>query len=187
MCLILAGTSLGGVKLFQHWHSDNEYRSAQQTLRQELRKPVAPSTTDALAVLRIPRFGPAFDPVIVEGVSQGDLRKGPGHYPGTAMPGDIGNFAVAGHRTGWGQPFHRLPELKKGDAINVEWQGRSYTYRVTRTRVVEPSDTGVVLPVPNRPGTEPDKARITLTTCTDRDRGGAYVHRLVVWGELDGR
>lgn len=140
-----------------------------------------------MAVLRIPRFGSGFDPVIVEGVSQGDLKKGPGHYPGTAMPGEIGNFAVAGHRTGWGQPFHRLPELKKGDAINVEWQGRSFTYRVTRTEVVEPSDVGVVLPVPNRPGTEPDKARITLTTCTDRDRGGAYVHRLVVWGELNDR
>jgi sortase A len=186
--LILIGMSLGGFKLFQNWHSENEYRSSQQNLHQELRKrEPAPRTGGALAVLRIPRFGSEYGPVVVEGVSQAALKKGPGHYPGTAMPGAVGNFSVAGHRTGWGQPFHRLPELTKGDAITVEWQGSSYTYRVTRTKVVEPSDVDVVLPVPDRPGAEPDKARITLTTCVDRGRDGTYAHRLVVWGELDGR
>jgi len=203
MCLILAGIGLGAFELFQDWHADSAYRSTQQALRKELQtdprnglgkglprghqESAAPSPTEALAVLRIPRFGPEYAPVIVEGVSQDDLAKGPGHYPGSAMPGDIGNFAVAGHRTGWGQPFHRLPELRKGDAISVEWRQRSYTYHVTRTKVVEPSDVGVVLPVPNRPGTGPDKARITLTTCVDRGRDGTYAHRLVVWGELDAR
>ncbi|MXM62082.1 class E sortase [Streptomyces sp. HUCO-GS316] len=187
ICLILVGLGLGGTRIHQHWQSDREYRSTQQALQKELRTSSAPRAGDALARLRIPRFGSGYTPVIVEGVSQEALKKGPGHYPGTAMPGELGNFAVAGHRTGWGQPFHRLPELKKGDAIEVEWQGRSYTYRVTRTKLVVPSDVGVVLPVPGRRGAEPDTARITLTTCADRGRDGTYVHRLVVQGELGGR
>ncbi len=103
------------------------------------------------------------------------------------MPGENGNFAVAGHRSGWGQPFHRLPELKKGDAIKVERHGTEYTYHVTRTKVVNPSDIDVVLPVPDKPDARADKARITLTTCTDRGWNGKYVHRLVAWGELDKR
>lgn len=183
--LILAGLLLGGFILFRTRHSEDQYRAAQQTLRKEIQTSVeVPREGGALATLRIPRFGSGYDPVIVEGVSQGALAKGPGHYPGTAMPGEIGNFAIAGHRTGWGQPFHRLSDLTKGDEIKVNWHRETYTYRITRTDVVKPSDVGVVLPVPNRPGARPDKARITLTTCTDRGWNGAYIHRLVAWGEL---
>ncbi|AVV47112.1 class E sortase [Streptomyces sp. ID05-04B] len=193
--LILAGMTLGGFKVFQDWRSDHAYMHAQQALREEFQKSAAhpkaapekkPAAHEgqALAVLRIPRFGPQYAPVVVQGVSQASLRKGPGHFPGTAMPGETGNFALAGHRTGWGQPFNRLPELRKGDAVTVERQGKSATYRVTRTKVVKPTDVGVVLPVPDRPAAEPDKARITLTTCTDRGPDGTYVHRFVVWGEL---
>ncbi|WP_020124056.1 class E sortase [Streptomyces canus] len=184
--LILVGLLLGGFTLLKTWHSDNQYRAIQQTLHKEIKTSAeAPHEGGALATLRIPRFGSGYDPVIVEGVSQSALAKGPGHFPGTAMPGEIGNFAIAGHRTGWGQPFHRLPDLTKGDEIKVYWHRKAYTYRVTRTEVVKPSDVGVVLPVPNRPGARPDKARITLTTCTDRGWNGTYIHRLVVWGELE--
>lgn len=196
LCLIIVGLSLGGLKLFQDRQSDGAYRHTQQALHKELRESAdpsavprqekpAPDSGDAFAVLRIPRFGPGFSPVIVEGVAPKDLEKGPGHFPETALPGEVGNFAVAGHRTGWGQPFHRLPELKKGDAIDIEWKRTTFTYRVTHSKVVEPSDVGVLLPVPGKPGIGPDKARITLITCTDRGRDGSYVHRFVVWGELE--
>ncbi|MCH0565953.1 class E sortase [Streptomyces sp. MUM 2J] len=204
--LILAGLLLGAFAVYRNWQQDQanrDYGQAQHDLRAQLSQPrtgydspavsegtpapaSGPRDGAALAVLRVPRFGAGYHPVVVEGVSPNDLAKGPGHYPGTALPGDVGNFAVAGHRTGWGQPFNRLDELVRGDALVVQWQGRSYTYRVTATKTVEPTDVGVVLPVPNRPGAEPDKARITLTTCTDRDPvTRAYTHRLVVWGELE--
>ncbi|MFJ7178471.1 class E sortase [Streptomyces massasporeus] len=194
--LILAGLALGGLRIFHDRQADDAYAQTQQSLRGELRQPAAPPQTaredkpdpragDAFAVLRVPRFGGDFAPVIVEGVSQAALAKGPGHFPGTALPGEPGNFAVAGHRTGWGQPFNKLPELRKGDTIDIEWKRTTYTYRVTHSKVVEPSDVDVVLPVPGKPGARPDKARITLVTCTDRGWDGRYVHRFVVWGELD--
>jgi sortase A len=201
--LILGGLLLGGLRLYQEWQQDHEYGRAQQNLRDQLRQPQVggrrtsapprgaaqkeprPREGNAIAVLRIPRFGTEYRPVIVEGVSQDALAKGPGHYPGTAMPGEIGNFAVAGHRTGWGQPFDRLDQLKRGDSVIVEWRGRSHPYRITGMKKVKPTATGVVLPVPNRPGARPDKARITFTTCTDRDPvTRAYRLRLIVRGEL---
>ncbi|MEU4469599.1 class E sortase [Streptomyces sp. NPDC024017] len=194
--LILAGLALGGLRLFHDGHSGDAYAHTQQVLREELRQSAAPPQTtrekapdprdgEAFAELRVPRFGREFTPVIVEGVSPKALEKGPGHFPETALPGAAGNFAVAGHRTGWGQPFNRLPELRKGDTIDIEWKRTTYTYRVTHSKVVEPSDVGVLLPVPGKPGARPDKARITLITCTDRGWDGTYVHRFVVWGELE--
>ncbi|MEU9575149.1 class E sortase [Streptomyces massasporeus] len=194
--LILAGLTLGGLRILHDRQADDAYAQTQQSLRDELRQSAAPPQKarqekpephagDAFAVLRVPRFGGDFAPVIVEGVSQAALAKGPGHFPETALPGEPGNFAVAGHRTGWGQPFNKLPELRRGDTIDVEWKGTTYTYRVTHSKVVEPSDVGVLLPVPGKPGARPDKARITLITCTDRGWDGTYVHRFVVWGELD--
>ncbi|MGW6543172.1 class E sortase [Streptomyces massasporeus] len=194
--LILTGLTLGGLRIFRDRQADDAYAQTQQSLRDELRQPAAPPqkaredkpdprAADAFAVLRVPRFGQDFAPVIVEGVSQAALAKGPGHFPETALPGEPGNFAVAGHRTGWGQPFNRLPELRKGDTIDIEFKRTTYTYRVTHSKTVEPSDVGVLLPVPGKPGARPDKARITLITCTDRGWDGRYVHRFVVWGELD--
>ena len=194
--LILAGLTLGGLRIFQDRQADDAYAHTQQALRHELRQSAAPPQKareekpdpragDAFAVLRVPRFGRDFAPVIVEGVSQAALAKGPGHFPETALPGEPGNFAVAGHRTGWGQPFSKLPERRKGDTIAIEWKRTTYSYRVTHSKVVEPSDVGVLLPVPGKPGARPDKARITLITCTDRGWDGTYVHRFVVWGELE--
>ncbi|MFJ5730593.1 class E sortase [Streptomyces paradoxus] len=194
--LILAGLTLGGLGLLHDRQADDAYDQTQQALRNDLRRSAAPPQKapadkpdpragEAVAALRIPRFGQEFAPVIVEGVSRKALEKGPGHFPETALPGETGNFAVAGHRTGWGQPFNRLPELKKGDTIDIEWKRTTYTYRVTHSKVVEPSDVGVLLPVPGKPGARPDKARITLITCTDRGWDGTYVHRFVVWGELE--
>lgn len=90
------------------------------------------------------------DWTFVEGVGPGDLRKGPGHYPGTALPGQNGNVAIAGHRTTWGAPFNRLDELEPGDSIFLTTLAGSVEYRVIAQQdgaghfIVNPSDVEVV-------------------------------------------
>ena len=111
-------------------------------------------------------------------VSEADLTRGPGHYPGTAKPGKKGNFAVAGHRTGWGEPFADLDELMPGDLVTVEdRKGRAFTYEVQKSALVEPDDTWVLDPDPLGTG----ERMITLTTC---DPPGVNTQRLIVWGAL---
>ncbi|HEX7104948.1 MAG TPA: class E sortase [Acidothermaceae bacterium] len=141
----------------------------------------APLPGDAIGLIRIPRLGLGYAYAIVEGVSTDDLKKGPGHYPGTAMPGGIGNFVLSGHRTTYLAPFNGLGELRLGDAIVIETRDTWYTYRVTRTETVLPTAVGVILPVPDKPHLKPTKALITLTTCTPKYSAS---HRLVIEGEL---
>jgi sortase A len=138
----------------------------------------------AVAMLAIPRLGDDYRYAIVEGVDQDRLRMGPGHYPGTAMPGKIGNFVLSGHRTTYAAPFNRIDELRRGDRILVDAREARYTYRVTGSRVVAPTEISVVAPVPGRPGSEPTRALITLSTCHPEYSAS---QRLVVFGELEGR
>ena len=86
----------------------------------------------------IPAIG--VDKIVVEGVSLADLKKGPGHYPETPLPGQEGNAAIAGHRTTYGAPFNRLDELEPGDEITVTTVQGEFTYEVTETadRVAHP-------------------------------------------------
>lgn len=121
-----------------------------------------------IARLYLPTLGADETTVVVEGVGTEDLKKGPGHYPGTAAPGAIGNVVLSGHRTTYGAPFNRLDELKPGDAIVVETRGFFYTYRVTGTTVVLPSAIGETYPVPNTPGAAPMQRLLTLTTCNPK-------------------
>lgn len=141
-----------------------------------------PVPGDAIGLIRIPRLGAGYSYAIVEGVSTDDLKKGPGHYPGTAMPGGIGNFVVSGHRTTYLAPFNGLGDLQLGDAIVIETRDTWYTYRVTATDTVLPTAVGVILPVPNKPRAKPKKALITLTTCTPKYSAS---HRLVIEGQLE--
>lgn len=135
-----------------------------------------------VAILRIPRFGAAYDPVIVQGVGESSLSQGPGHYPGTAMPGQIGNFVVSGHRTTWGHWFYNLNELTKGDHVVVETRRHWYVYTVTTDPfAVSPYDLAVVLPVPDHPGAKPTQRLLTLTTCNPRF---SAAQRLIVHGVL---
>ena len=95
---------------------------------------------------------------IFPGVSRSDLENGPGHFPETPMPGQLGNSAIAGHRTTWGEPFRHLDELEVGDEIVVTMRYGIFTYRVTSTEIVDPSDREVIAT------TDPDIATLTLTT-----------------------
>jgi sortase A len=129
---------------------------------------------EALARLEIPRINT--DHIVVAGVSTGDLKKGPGHYPDTPIPGQLGNAAIAGHRTTYGQPFYSINELEVGDEIIVTTLSGRYTYRVTGQEIVGPSDYQVVAT------TDPTVANLTLTSCHPR---WTAQQRIVVYSELD--
>jgi sortase A len=125
---------------------------------------------DAIALLRIPAFGKDFEVPILNGTGLSVLSKGVGHYSSTAAAGEIGNFAVAGHRVTHGQPFARLLDLKRGDEVIVETRQTIYTYVLDdspRSLTVRETDTWVLQPVPGRPDAKPSQALITLTTCQD--------------------
>jgi sortase A len=96
---------------------------------------------DPLGRLRMPSIG--VRDVFVEGTGAGDLRKGPGHYPRTPLPGEHGTVAIAGHRTTYGAPFHDVDDLDPGDRIEVEMPYGLFEYRVERTRIVAPTATWV--------------------------------------------
>ena len=87
-----------------------------------------PEDGDALAQIQIPSI--EVDKVVVDGVAVADLRKGPGHYSQTALPGNAGNASIAGHRTTYGAPFNRIDELQPGDEITVTSIQGEFTYRV---------------------------------------------------------
>ena len=126
----------------------------------------APAEGDALARLVIPAMD--LDLVVVQGTELADLARGPGHYPASVMPGQVGNFAVAGHRTTHGAPFFRIAELHAGDPVVVQTATRVFTYRVSSHEVVAPDDVAVVAPVPDSPGTAPTAAVLTLTSCNPK-------------------
>lgn len=134
-----------------------------------------------LGVIRIPEFGDDYHFVVVQGIGVEDLKKGPGHYPGTAMPGEVGNFVLSGHRTTYSAPFNRLGELEEGDPIVVETRKSWYVYRVTEQKVVQPTAIEVIEPVPGRPDAKPKERMITLTTCHPKY---SAAERLVIHGEL---
>jgi sortase A len=137
-----------------------------------------------IANLYLPRLGIDYHWTIVEGTDQNDLSKGPGHYTGTALPGQVGNFSVAGHRVGKGEPFLNLDKLRSGDAVVVETKTTWFVYRIKGApaggdpqtdrvdadgvpgrEIVEPSAGRVLLPVPNQRDTAPTEKLMTMTTC----------------------
>ena len=110
-------------------------------------------------ILTIPKIG--IEKVFVEGVQLSDLAEGPGHYPGTPLPGQIGNAAIAGHRTTHGAPFYNVNELAPGDRILIQTLAGKYTYVVYKQPfAVKPTDYYVVNNTPN--------AQLTLTSCNPR-------------------
>ncbi|MFP5321359.1 MAG: class E sortase [Acidimicrobiia bacterium] len=117
--------------------------------------PPPPEGGDAVARLVIPDIG--VDKIVVEGVSRRDLQRGPGHFPGTPLPGQPGNAAIAGHRTTYGAPFHRVDELQPGAEILVTTLQGSFRYEVVGTEVVSPSDVEVV--------EDQGDDRLTLVSC----------------------
>jgi sortase A len=135
--------------------------------------PATPAGGDPVGVITIDKIG--VDKVVVEGTTVPDLRQGPGHYAGSAMPGQLGNAAIAGHRTTYGAPFGDLDQLAPGDTISVRMLTGTWRYQLTRDPfVVSPSQTEVLDPVPG-------EATLTLTTCHPRYSAS---ERLIVQARL---
>jgi sortase A len=110
---------------------------------------------DAIGRVRIPRIGVNY--VMVQGTDGATLRKGPGHYPKTPLPGMPGTVAVAGHRTTYLAPFNKLDKLRRSDAIEIQMPYASVTYRVERAQIVPPTAVWVT----KRVGHD----RLVLTAC----------------------
>ncbi len=121
--------------------------------------PPVPAEGEPEGLISIPRIG-LNKMAFVEGVSRDDLKKGPGHYPDTPMPGTLGNAAIAGHRTTFLHPFYDVDKLKPGDDIIVETLAGKFTYKMTAQLVVKPTDVQVV--------DNTFDAQLTLTSCNPK-------------------
>lgn len=123
----------------------------------------APAEGEPVGVIQIPKIG--LERIIVQGVSKPDLKKGPGHYPGTPLPGQAGNSGIAGHRTTYGAPFNRVDELKSGDEITITYvTGAEFTYSYRTTEIVTPDRTDV-LQAKDFDGDGETDNMLTLTAC----------------------
>ncbi|MBX9361413.1 class E sortase [Streptomyces sp. WAC04114] len=135
------------------------------------------------AIMYIPRLGFTWNKPVLEGTATGTLKKGLGHYAETAQLGQRGNFAVAGHRRTYGDPFKDFPELRRGDAVVLTDGTTWFTYRIDKGPYkTVPSDIEVIDPVPRTSGYERPGRYLTLTTCEPE---WGHSHRLIVWAHLD--
>ncbi|MFJ3495024.1 class E sortase [Streptomyces sp. NPDC086091] len=135
------------------------------------------------AIMYIPRFGFTWNKPVLEGTGTATLKKGLGHYAGTARLGQPGNFAVAGHRRAYGDPFKDFPRLRPGDAVVLDDGVTWFTYRVDRGPYkTVPSDVEVIAALPRKSGYTRPGRYLTLTTC---DPEWGHSHRLIVWAHLD--
>jgi sortase A len=212
--LVTCGVVLLLFVVYELWVTDLLTQHEQSKLTQQLQQewktaPTLPPASTAhgtlaigqpFAILHIPRLGPDYQQAIVEGTGQDQLAQGPGHYVGTAFPGEQGNVAIAGHRVGKGSPFLELDKLKPGDPIIVETAQSWFVYRVLGDRstgdfttdpsgiagqqIVLPTETDVISPTPDAVKTaKPSGAYLTLTTCHPRFSAR---QRLIIHAKLDG-
>lgn len=184
-----------GQDLAQQWERQYAPPAAPSETAAPSEAPVAPAALEPVvmteaadgevfAVMRIPRFGPEYAWQVAGGVTRARTLDpiGIGHYPGTSMPGQVGNFAVAAHRTTWGAPFNRIAELRIDDAIVVETEVGWYTYRFRTLEYVTPDEVGVLLPVPQVPDSPPGSRYITMTSCSPMY---SLTERIVAYGVFD--
>lgn len=143
-----------------------------------------PGDAEVFGVLRVPRFGAGYAAQLAGGVSASRTLNplGLGHYPDTQMPGELGNFAVAGHRNTHGKPLNLIAELRVGDAIVVEVPEGWYTYRFRTLEYVEPSGVGVLEPVPQADGVAASDSIITLTSCNP---AFSTAERIIAYGAFE--
>lgn len=204
--LVIAGLFILGFVAFQLWGTGLQESRAQDGLAADLAPAgtssdgleavvgalartdpaTAPATApppegDPVGVIEIPRID--LQRVVVEGVSKADLRKGPGHYPDTPLPGQAGNSGIAGHRTTYGAPFNRIDELNVGDEVVLTTPQGRFTYRVVEGPVkgqawysVDPEDVSVLRDFGDD--------RVTLTACHPKYSAR---ERIIVHAVLEGR
>lgn len=144
-----------------------------------------PADAEIFANMHVPRFGADYNVNIAGGTSRARTldRIGIGLYEQSKMPGEVGNFSLAGHRTTWGKPFNKIDKLKLGDAIVVETQEGWFTYRFRTLEYVEPTAVDVLFDVPQMPQLDTDERYITLTACSPLY---SLAERIVAYGVFEG-
>lgn len=145
-----------------------------------------PADYQSFAVIYVPRFGADWKRTIRQTV---DVEKvlnsysaGVGHYKDTQMPGEVGNFAIAGHDSGWGNTFIDVRNLRVGDKIYVQTQDGWYTYVFRNFEFVQPSAIQVVSAVPRHPDVQPVDRLMTITTCNPPFHAG---ERLIAYNVFE--
>lgn len=191
--LIVAGLLVLGFVGYQLWGTGLETARGQDQLTAELAAGIGDTTDDAtldlsdlaeqlaevdpatapptpppppgepVGIIAIDRIG--LEAAIVEGVSKADLKKGPGHYPGTPLPGQAGNAGIAGHRTTYGAPFNRIDELVPGDEIRVATPQGLFTYEVIPAPGQRDQAWYAVAPSQVEVLADMGDDRLTLTAC----------------------
>ncbi len=207
--LITAGVLLGLFVVWQLWWTSVEAKDEAQTLMTDFHQtlPEAPRVAGELrtdeppvpeavapgemfGVLVVPEWYGRTDNAmpILEGTTQSVLDKAAaGHYTETQQVGEVGNFALAGHRRSHGNSFRYVNELEPGDQVVVETGNAWYVYEVTGHEVVLPTQVEVVAPVPNEPGAVPTERLLTLTTCHSPTLGEyGNSHRWITYARFVG-
>lgn len=203
--LLVAGAAIGSFAFYDLTGGESEKAGQQQTAAET---PLVESlggsastddgptepTADSLEVgqvfakLRAPRLGADYVRNIAQGTSVDRVLNtvGIGHYVKTAMPGEIGNFAIAAHRAGNGGPFRNIDKFVEGDRVTIETAGHTYIYKYLATKIVGPDAVEVISPMPAEVAAlmpkAPEARLLTLTTCTP-----IYINtqRLIVWFALE--
>jgi sortase A len=156
--MMVVGFALLAGLWWQLWGTGIQASHAQTGFRRQVTVhgfPAKPIPGGVVGFIRVPKIG--LDMAFVQGVSLDALKEGPGHYPGTPLPGQAGNVAIAGHRTTYLHPFWGLGQLRKGDTVVLQTRAGTFTYRVLWERAVAPDDWSVVAPTAS--------SALTLTTC----------------------
>lgn len=151
---------------------ENESIKVENSETKENKKPEKAQLEEGngIGVLNIPKID--LEIGIIEGVRYEDIKYVVGHFPGTPMPGEKGNFSIAGHRVSYfGEAFKDIDKLENGDKVNVTYNGKEYTYEVTDMYEVTPSQTEALEPTKD--------ATMTIVTCTIDAK-----NRVIVKGKL---
>lgn len=190
--MITVGLLMLGFVVYQLWGTGIQTQQAQRELAKEYEQLTATTVPTSEPT-------PTTEPPLPSGISEGDvvgrilmpdigvnkwvvagatmdmLERGPGLFANTALPGQLGNSAIAGHRTSYGAPFSRIDQLDPGDDITVVTPRGTFTYAVTETKIVPATAVEVLDTV------EPDRATLTLVSCHPK---WTSKERIVVFADL---
>lgn len=173
VAMILAGLGFLAYCAWQYFGTNIVAKQKQAEVKQSIAKSWDDGIDgDDVGLLRVKRFGTDYEVPIVEGFDDDALASGVGWDPASADPGEIGNFAIAGHRVTHGEPFAKFPKLRKGDEVVVETRTDIFTYELRNSGTSITVDFSVGWPLqrvpdPDAAGERPTKAVITLLTCSE--------------------
>lgn len=173
VAFILAGLGFLGYVGWQYYGTDVVSKHKQAEVKKSLVHDWGKGIDgDAIGLLRVPRFGKDYEVPIVPSFDKSALARGVGWYDKGAKPGEIGNFAIAGHRVTHGEPFRDFPKLRKGDKVEVETRTRIFTYKLRNngTDITVDFSTSWPLqavPVKGKQNVRPTEPMITMLTCSE--------------------